>query len=129
VAGGDLVEHGDGYFLQPTVFADTDHSMEIVSEEIFGPVLVVMPFSSADDIAAIANDNQYGLAASVWTRDISKAHKTAAQIKAGILWINCHGIPDMAVPFGGYKQSGWGRENGYEALLQYTELKSVVVKL
>lgn len=129
VTGGDLVQHGEGYFLEPTVFADTNHSMEIVSEEIFGPVLVVMPFSSADDISAIANDNQYGLAASIWTRDISRAHKTAAEIKAGILWINCHGIPDMAVPFGGYKQSGWGRENGYEALLQYTELKSVVAKL
>ena len=71
-----------------------------------------MPFSTEDDIARIANDNQYGLAASIWTRDISRAHKTAAQIKAGILWINCHGIPDAAVPFGGYKQSGWGRENG-----------------
>jgi phenylacetaldehyde dehydrogenase len=129
VAGGDLLENGGGYFLQPTVFADADHSMEIVREEIFGPVLVIMPFSSVDDIGAIANDNQYGLAASIWTRDISKAHKTAADIKAGILWINCHGIPDMAVPFGGYKQSGWGRENGYEALLQYTELKSVVAKL
>lgn len=129
VTGGDLVKHGEGYFLQPTVFADTNHSMEIVSEEIFGPVLVVMPFTSSDDISAIANDNQYGLAASIWTRDISRAHKTAAEIKAGILWINCHGIPDMAVPFGGYKQSGWGRENGYEALLQYTELKSVVAKL
>ena len=77
----------------------------------------------------MANDSQYGLAASIWTQDISKAHKTAAAIKAGILWINCHAIPDMAVPFGGYKQSGWGRENGYEALLQYTELKSVIAKL
>ncbi|MFK8050554.1 MAG: aldehyde dehydrogenase [Halioglobus sp.] len=129
VTGGELIKDGEGYFLEPTVFADTHHSMEIVSEEIFGPVLVVMPFSSTDDISAIANDNQYGLAASIWTRDISRAHKTAAEIKAGILWINCHGIPDMAVPFGGYKQSGWGRENGYEALLQYTELKSVIAKL
>jgi phenylacetaldehyde dehydrogenase len=129
VAGGELAEDDGGYFMQPTVFADTDHSMEIVSEEIFGPVLVAMPFNSADDITRIANDNQYGLAASIWTRDISRAHKTAAAIKAGILWINCHGIPDMAVPFGGYKQSGWGRENGQEALLQYTELKSVVAKL
>jgi acyl-CoA reductase-like NAD-dependent aldehyde dehydrogenase len=88
-----------------------------------------MPFSPDADIAAIANANAYGLAASVWTRDISKAHKTAARIKAGILWINCHGIPDAAIPFGGYRQSGWGRENGFESLLQYTELKSVVAML
>ncbi|MCZ6831178.1 MAG: aldehyde dehydrogenase family protein, partial [Gammaproteobacteria bacterium] len=128
-AGGEILEIDGGYFLQPTVFADTHHSMQIVAEEIFGPVLVAMPFGDDDDICAIANDNQYGLAASIWTRDISKAHQSAAAIKAGILWINCHGIPDMAIPFGGYKQSGWGRENGYEALLQYTELKSVVVKL
>jgi phenylacetaldehyde dehydrogenase len=129
VTGGELIEGQGGYFLQPTVFADTSHGMQIVDEEIFGPVLVAMPFSDDDDIAAIANDNQYGLAASIWTRDISRAHNTAAAIKAGILWINCHGIPDAAVPFGGYKQSGWGRENGYEALLQYTELKSVVARL
>jgi phenylacetaldehyde dehydrogenase len=129
VAGGERLNEGGGYFLQPTVFADADHSMQIVSEEIFGPVLAAMSFGSEDDIAALANDNQYGLAASIWTKDLSKAHKTAAALKAGILWINCHGIPDMAVPFGGYKQSGWGRENGYEALLQYTELKSVVVRL
>jgi phenylacetaldehyde dehydrogenase len=129
VAGGELIEGQGGYFMQPTVFADTDHGMQVVSEEIFGPVLVAMPFGDDDDIAAIANDNQYGLAASIWTQDISKAHKTAANIKAGLVWINCHGIPDAAVPFGGYKQSGWGRENGYEALLQYTELKSVVAKL
>jgi len=129
VAGGQVIDGQGGYFMQPTVFADTRRGMEIVDEEIFGPVLVAMPFRDGDDIAAIANDNQYGLAASIWTRDISRAHKTAANIKAGILWINCHGIPDAAVPFGGYKQSGWGRENGYESLLQYTELKSVVARL
>ncbi|MGI9287365.1 MAG: aldehyde dehydrogenase family protein, partial [Pseudomonadales bacterium] len=129
-AGGDKIfDRGDGYFLQPAVFADTTHAMSIVKEEIFGPVLVAMRFKNEDDIAAIANDSEYGLAASIWTRDISKAHTTAAAIKAGIVWINCHGIPDMAIPFGGYKQSGWGRENGYESLLQYTELKSVVAKL
>lgn len=128
-AGGDLIEGQGGYFMQPTVFADTKHGMSIVDEEIFGPVLVAMPFSDEQEITAVANDNQYGLAASIWTRDISRAHKTAAAIKAGILWINCHGIPDAAIPFGGYKQSGWGRENGEEALHQYLELKSVVAKL
>ncbi len=129
LAGGKRLENAGGYFLQPTVFSDVNHSMRVVSEEIFGPVLVAMPFSVEDDINAIANDSEYGLAASIWTGDVSKAHKTAAVIKAGLVWINCHGIPDMAVPFGGYKQSGWGRENGLECLLQYTELKSVVAKL
>lgn len=127
--GGKLVSGQGGYFLEPTVLADTNHEMSVVNEEIFGPVLVAMPFKDASEVVPIANDSEYGLAASIWTRDISKAHKTAAAIKAGIVWINCHGIPDMAVPFGGYKQSGWGRENGYESLLQYTELKSVVAKL
>jgi len=128
-AGGEEIVGSGGYFLQPTVFADTNHDMQIVREEIFGPVLVSMKFETDDDIAAIANDSDFGLAASIWTCDLSKAHKTAAAIRAGIVWINCHGIPDMAIPFGGYKQSGWGRENGLESLMQYTELKSVVAKL
>jgi acyl-CoA reductase-like NAD-dependent aldehyde dehydrogenase len=129
VAGGNLLEGDGGYLIEPTVLADTSHQMSVVNDEIFGPVLVAMPFGSKDDIVAMANDSEYGLAASIWTRDIGKAHRTAAAIKAGLVWINCHGIPDMAIPFGGYKQSGWGRENGYESLLQYTELKSVVVRL
>ncbi|MFK7734022.1 MAG: aldehyde dehydrogenase [Pseudomonadales bacterium] len=129
VAGGELLQDQAGYFLQPTVCTGVNHSMNLVKEEIFGPVLVCMPFSNSDDIASIANDSEFGLAASIWTKDISKAHRTAAAVKAGIVWINTHGVPDMAVPFGGYKQSGWGRENGYESLLQYTELKAVVAKL
>lgn len=128
-AGGELLNEQSGYYLQPTVCTDVDHSMSLLKEEIFGPVLVCVPFTSSDDIVGMANDSDFGLAASIWTKDISKAHRTAAAVKAGIVWINTHGVPDMAVPFGGYKQSGWGRENGYESLLQYTELKSVVAKL
>lgn len=129
LCGGKAVAGQSGYFVEPTVFADVKADMSIAQEEIFGPVLSALVFDSSDDIEAMANDSDYGLAASIWTRDISLAHKTAKKIKAGLLWVNCHGIPDMAVPFGGYKQSGWGRENGFEALLQYTEMKSVIVRL
>ncbi|MGE5136913.1 MAG: aldehyde dehydrogenase family protein [Gemmatimonadota bacterium] len=119
----------DGYFVQPTVFAGTDHSMQVVREEIFGPVLTAMAWDDVDDLIRKANDTPYGLAAGIWTRDLTMAHRIAAAIRAGTIWINCYNLTDPASPFGGYKQSGWGREMGRRALDLYTETKSVWVNL
>jgi len=122
---------GPGYFVEPTVLADTTANMKVVREEIFGPVLCAMSFSDTDvdAIARMANDTQYGLAASIWTRDISVAHRLARRIKAGSVRINTPGSVDPALPLGGFKQSGWGRENGREGTEIYTEVKSVTVGL
>ncbi len=130
VAGGK--RHGDrGYFVQPTVLTDTKPSMKVVREEIFGPVVCAESFSDADldRMAREANDTVYGLAASVWTRDLSTAHKMARRIRSGTVWINCHNVFDASLPFGGYKQSGWGREMGEEVLHNYTEVKAVTAAL
>jgi phenylacetaldehyde dehydrogenase len=127
-AGGQ--KKGDkGYFVEPTVLVDTTEDMKVVQEEIFGPVVVAMPFSSTEEIIPRANDNVYGLAAGIWTRDISKAHRMAESLQAGTVWINCYNIFDAALPFGGYKQSGWGREMGHDVLNNYTQTKAVCARL
>jgi phenylacetaldehyde dehydrogenase len=128
VAGGG--RHGDrGYFVEPTVLTNTRPDMKVVREEIFGPVVVAAKFSSIDEIAAAANDTDYGLGAGIWTQDISKAHALAKKIRAGTVWINCYNVFDASLPFGGYKQSGWGREMGHEVLEAYTEVKAVIAQL
>ncbi|MBD2181327.1 aldehyde dehydrogenase family protein [Planktothrix sp. FACHB-1355] len=128
VIGGQRI--GDkGYFVEPTVLVNTKQTMKVVQEEIFGPVVTVLPFQEIDELVSIANDSIYGLAAGIWTKDIAKAHNIASKLRAGTVWINCYNIFDAALPFGGYKQSGWGREMGREVLENYTEVKSVCVKL
>jgi aldehyde dehydrogenase (NAD+) len=127
VCGGERV--GDkGYFIQPTVFADVQDDMKIAKEEIFGPVMSIIPFKNVDEVVARANRTEYGLAAAVWTRDIKKAHSIADSVRAGTVWVNCYNVLDPRSPFGGFKQSGIGRELGEYGLQQYTEVKSVIIK-
>jgi len=130
-AGGPVSGIERGYFVRPTVLTHTNPGMKVVREEIFGPVVCAVPFSD-DDIDRIvqrANDTIFGLAASVWTQNLSVAHKVARGIRAGTVWVNCHNVFDPALPFGGYKQSGWGREMGEEVLHHYTEVKAVTIAL
>jgi phenylacetaldehyde dehydrogenase len=128
---GGKREGDRGYFVQPTVLVDAKPDMAVVREEIFGPVVCAQRFSDndLDEIARVANDTVYGLAASVWTSNLSAAHKIARRIRSGTVWVNCHNVFDASLPFGGYKQSGWGREMGAEVLNNYTEVKAVTVAL
>src|SRR5262249_12950873 len=118
-----------GYFVEPTVITNTRPDMKIVREEIFGPVVVAAPFGDLDEIAAVANDSEYGLGAGIWTKDISKAQALAKKLRAGTVWINCYNVFDAALPFGGYKQSGWGRGMGHEVLEADPEVKAVTTLL
>ncbi len=131
VAGGSRTDigTGKGYFMQPTVFADVRPEMTIAREEIFGPVLAAIEFADVDEAIARANDSMYGLAAGVWTRDLKKAHYVAARLQAGLVWVNTYNAYDVGASFGGYKQSGFGRELGQHALDYYTQLKTVWVDL
>lgn len=128
VAGGHRV--GDkGFFVEPTIFDEARDDMAIVRDEIFGPVVSVLPFDSVDEVVKRANDTSYGLAAAIWTKDIDKAHLFARKVKAGTVWVNCYHVVDTCTPFGGFKMSGQGRENGEAAIEHYTETKTVTIKL
>jgi aldehyde dehydrogenase (NAD+) len=122
---GGTKPYEQGYFVSPTIFANVQDEMTIAKEEIFGPVISAMPYDNIDDLIARANNSEYGLAAGVWTRDVAKAHYIAENLRAGTVWVNCYNVFDAASPFGGYKQSGIGREMGSYALNSYTEVKSV----
>jgi aldehyde dehydrogenase (NAD+) len=133
-AGADCLvggkRHGDkGFFIEPTVFDNVTDDMEIATDEIFGPVLSVLPFDGIEEVIERGNSTHYGLAAAVWTRDVAKAHRVARELRAGTVWVNCYDVFDASAPFGGFKQSGMGRELGEAALANYTELKTVTVSL
>ncbi len=128
LTGGEPLE-GKGYFIEPTVFANVTDDMEIATDEIFGPVLSVLSFKDMDEVIRRANDTNFGLAAAVWTKDVNKAHIFASAVRAGTVWVNCYDVFDAAAPFGGFKQSGMGRELGEAALANYTDLKTVTMNL
>jgi len=127
--GKRIFEETGGTYVEPTIFDGVTNAMKIAQEEIFGPVLSVITFDTAEEAIAIANDTPYGLAAGIWTADISKAHKTARAVRAGSVWVNQYDGGDMTAPFGGFKQSGNGRDKSLHALEKYTELKATWIKL
>ncbi len=129
VGGGRADGLDKGNFVEPTVFADVDANMRIAQEEIFGPVVAAIPFKDEEDLIEKANNTIYGLVAGVWTKDVSRAHRVAHALKAGTVYVNCYHVVDPVTPWGGFKQSGWGRELGPYALDLYTELKNVIVDI
>jgi aldehyde dehydrogenase (NAD+) len=131
MSGGERLkgaEYDRGYFVPPTVFADVRDDMKIAQEEIFGPVISAIPFTDLDEVIGRANATLFGLGSGVWTRDVSKAHRLAKGIRAGSVWVNCYQAMDPAVPFGGYKMSGYGRESGLQQLEEYLNVKAVWIK-
>jgi phenylacetaldehyde dehydrogenase len=126
---GSQVPDGPGYFMQPTILGRPMPGSAVLREEIFGPVLTVSPFETIDEVKALANNSSYGLAAAVWTKDVAQAHRMASALQAGMVWINCQSVADASMPFGGYKQSGWGREHGWEGVEAFLQTKSIFTPL
>jgi acyl-CoA reductase-like NAD-dependent aldehyde dehydrogenase len=129
VTGGSTIQSQGGYFVEPTVFANVEAEMKIVREEIFGPVLCVTPFEDLEEVIQQANDTRYGLGAGIFSQSVDKVHYLASRLRVGNVWVNSYGTVHPALPFGGYKESGWGREMSTEGLDAYLEKKSVFIKL
>ena len=127
-SGGKRADRS-GYFVEPTILVTEDRQNPAYRDEVFGPVLTATPYDDLDHLAALANDSEYGLAAHIYTRDLNAAHGLASRIQAGTIWVNTQLSPDPNIPFGGFKQSGWGRENGEDVFAHYLETKSVIAKI